>query len=182
MKPKAMSSKSSTTEASPKLRDTSSFSVEAARFDDIGALVELLGASVPHVSPDTVWHVPWTWQHYRLVRDAQGQIIGAGSLQPLQDGRAEIRGVVVDRSWRSTRIATMIIESLVGWAQERGIDAVCVTRKPGFFRQFGFQETLPSWLDLHRRPVELDASAESQGAYASKPRVAMTLGYGAASC
>lgn len=129
------------------------FSLERARRDDITELKSLLGGNVPDVSTDTVWHVPWTWQHYCVVRGPDG-IAAAGSLQPLSDRRAEIRGIVVASWARGRGLAKAVVEQLVVWAEEEGLEPVCATRKPELFRQLGFEETFPSWLDLRRRPTE----------------------------
>jgi N-acetylglutamate synthase-like GNAT family acetyltransferase len=151
--------------------------VEPARYEDVPALVRMLAHNVPHVSSDTVWHVPWTWQHYSIVR-CGGRMVAAGSIQPLDGGRAELRGIVVDRAYRGTGVATLLIQHLVEWASQRGLHAVCVTRKPELFRRLGFEETMPSWLDLRRRPTT--AVPEASPGVAPARRVTMARAHGGA--
>lgn len=146
---------------------------EPAAFADVRALIELLGESVPAVSPGTVWEIPWTWQHYRVVRDSFGSLAGAGSLRPLDERRAEIRGLVAAPEWRGAGVASALMDSLLQWARERELDVVCVTRKPEFFRRFGFTETTPSWVDPRRTLV--DSTCPALHAKASEPRVGMVL-------
>lgn len=140
--------------------------IRPATREDMQAIIDLLGADVPQVSAHTVWQVPWTWQHYLVACDDDTPI-AAGSLQPLGDGKAEIRGVVVADQWRGARIGRALVERLIERARTAGLDAVCVTREPEFFRRFGFESTAPLWVDLRRQPVPPLASAE--------PRFAMAL-------
>lgn len=152
--------------------------VAAATLRDVRALVELLGGSVPAVAAETVWEVPWTWQHYWIVRDASGDIVCAGSLRPLDDRRAEIRGLVVAPRARGTGIATVLVDHLLERADALGLEAVCVTRKPSFFRRFGFAETIASWVVPQRtlgkssfQPTSRSPLRAGEGE--SSPRVAM---------
>ncbi len=158
------------------------FAVEAARYDDVQALVRLLGDNVPHVSAETVWQVPWNWHHYRVIRAPSGDLIGAGSLQPLACGRLEIRGLVVHRDWRKSQLATSLMKSLLLEARRRGIDIVCITRRPSFFRRFGFNETSPTWLDARRRQVSGKQGPPIAASVSKRPRIAMTRGSGAQLC
>ena len=149
--------------------------IQPARADDVATLVQLLGAHIPDVAPDTVWHVPWNWRDYHVVWSGQ-RAIGAGSLQSLEQGDGEIRGIAVDSEHRGQGVATLIVDHLLKEARERAVRPVCVTRKPAFFRRFGFEETLPSWLDLRRRPHEVSQHVDGL----SQPRVTMALARGGA--
>lgn len=122
-----------------------------ARPSDVSALVALLGASVPDCTPQTVWELPWTWHHYRVVRTAGGAIAGAASSRPIAKGRAEIRGLTVAPTWRNHGIARALVRDLIEDAERNDMDVVCVTRSPDLFAKFGFHETPPTWLDHHRR-------------------------------
>lgn len=150
-------------------------SITPARSTDIQSLIRLAGANVPQVAANTVWEIPWTWKHYRVVRDSANQVIGAGALLPLDNRLAEIRGLVVDDMRRSSGIATKIVEHLLGYANKKGVDAVCVTRRPKFFRKFGFQESSPAWLNLRLSPVRSSRSAGHSGVDPIDTRVVMVL-------
>lgn len=143
-----------------------------ARPSDVEDLVALLGASVPDCTPQTVWELPWTWHHYRLVRSDDGDLVGAASLRPISKGRAEIRGLTVATSWRNRGIARALIQDLIREADRLDLDVVCVTRTPDLFVRFGFQETSPSWLD-HRRRSPTPVSAPTSRRVAMSRQVEM---------
>ncbi len=148
-------------------------SIENARPRDIGSLIQLIGASVPHVAPSTVWEIPWTWSYYQVLRDSTNCIIAAGALVPLGIRCAEIRGLAVSESSRGSGIATAIVEHLLSRAERSGLETVCVTRRPDFFRKLGFEETSPTWLHLQHSAAR-DLRSLGPIAYQSlHPRVAM---------
>ena len=141
-------------------------SIRSATADDALELRALLAAAVPDISRHTVWEVPWTWQHYLVVTDTAGEIIAAGSLQPLGHGKSEIRGVVVSDAARGGKLGRRLVLLLVERARSCGLDAVCMTREPGFFRKFGFENSAPTWVDCRRQPAT---------SRPSPPRFAMAL-------
>jgi N-acetylglutamate synthase-like GNAT family acetyltransferase len=151
----------------PKKSTPQSFTIRRARADDVESLVELLGASVPHCLPQTVWELPWAWHHYRVACSDDGEIIGAASLQPQSSGRAEVRGLTVASAWRGHGIAAALLTELIGEADRSSLDVVCVTRFPDFFSRFGFRETPPDWIDHHHRRSAHPARPKG-------PRIAMT--------
>ena len=116
---------------------------------DLPALVELL-AAVPGCLPETVWQLPWTWPSYRVIRCGDA-IVASGSLQELAGGLGEIRGLVVHPDHQARGHASTLVKALLGDAERRGLTPVCVTRKPGFFKRHGFQETPTEWLVAERR-------------------------------
>ena len=123
---------------------------------DLPALIELLGET-EGCAPLTVWSVPWQLYDYWLIRDEghQGNVIAAGSLQPIEGSRrAEIRGLVVAESHRGQGLASRIVEHLCRIAADRQLDVVCITTSPGFFERHGFEGVAPDWLPAHRRDVE----------------------------
>ena len=127
------------------------FSIRRARLDDLSDLVSLLGAAVPDCLPETVWQLPWTWHDYVVARDERGTLVAAGSLQRVDRRRAEIRGLTVAEGQRGRGLASPVIRTLMRIADRRGLDIVCVTRKPEFFARFGFHATPPDWLQVERR-------------------------------
>lgn len=149
--------------------------IQPAVSGDIQPLLRMLSSNLPDVALNTVWEIPWTWEHYLVTKDAADKIIGAGALMPLNNNLAEIRGVVVAQSERHSGIATRIVEHLLSWADSSDLDAVCVTRKPEFFRKFGFRETNPAWLDLQRKPKSALRIPSNSTHRQLAPRVAMAL-------
>jgi N-acetylglutamate synthase-like GNAT family acetyltransferase len=119
----------------------------------VGALVDLLGASVPDCLPQTVWELPWMWRHYRVACSPTGEIVGAASLQPQSGGRAELRGLTVTPEWRGCGIAGALVNEVIDAAERSSLDVLCVTRFPDFFGRFGFRETAPRWIDHRRRSI-----------------------------
>jgi len=143
------------------------FEISRARLEDVPELVRLLGASVPDCSPQTVWELPWMWHHYHVARSADGEIVGAASIQPAGRARAEVRGLTVAPSWRGRGVARALLGRLIERAERSGADLVCMTRSPELFLKFGFLETAPHWTDPRRRPCGPAEKPDS-------PRIAMS--------
>lgn len=143
------------------------FHLRSATPHDVRALIGLLAEAVPDCSPQTVWSVPWTWPHYRLVFDAEGALAGAGALVEVDASTVELRGLVVSQTHRGRGLATLLVSHLLECTQSSGRRMVCVTKNPRFFQKFGFQQTAPRWLehDPQRRI--------GFGARTPSPRVAM---------
>lgn len=142
---------------------------EPARIRDCRRLRELLEAAVPDCHPDTARSISQTWPSFTVVRDSLGRVVAAGALQRVDDERAEIRGLVVDPIARGQGLGHSIVLALIRAAQSQGLAAVCVTRRPEFFRRFGFCPTPASatlWLS-RRKPIKVDRAV--------RPRVAMHL-------
>lgn len=163
--------------------------ISRASSSDLATIVDLLTANIPHVSEHTLSALPQTWPTYFVARcPAQGNaLIGAASLQRLDEGRAEIRGLAVDENQRGCGIARMLVERLLDEARSEQLSAVCVTRRPEFFRRFGFEETSPSWLHLRSdESKRWTPRVAKLQAYSSRmieaPRVAMACGFGAMAC
>lgn len=125
---------------------------ESASFADQNRLAELLAAAVPDCHPETVFVVPESWHRFTVIRDSVSRrVVAACALLPLGDGRAEIRGLVVDPEHRGYGLASIVVRAVLAWARKCDLEAVCVTRRPEFFRRFGFKATRPSWLHLRKR-------------------------------
>lgn len=142
-------SRRSTSAGSPRSRE---IVVERVHAREVPELLSLLDAAVPDCAPETVWQLPYNWFRYFVAKRAgDGKLLAAGSLQPIDERRCEIRGLVVASDSRGCGLATTIVRHLVEEAEDRGLQTLCVTRKPAFFRRLGFHDTPPSWLSSHRR-------------------------------
>lgn len=150
-----------------------SWTIRSATREDIADLVGFLGTEIRDVSDHTVWQIPWTWQHYMVAHDADGRLIAAGSLQPLYRGKVELRGLAVADACRGHNLGRAIVENLIARAAARGQEILCVTRTPGFFRRFGFRDTLPAWLERGRGMAALVPPS---------PRIAMVFVPEVAAC
>jgi len=126
-------------------------SLDAARYEDQSALLTLLGDAIPSCSPETVWQLPWTWPSYLVLRHPSHGIIAAGSLQPIEGDRLELRGIVVHPEHRGEGLASRIVEALTQRAEALHKDLVCVTKSPDFFARFGFTSVQLNWLSPQRR-------------------------------
>lgn len=145
-----MSTRTATGAASPAAGDA--IVVERVLAGEVPELLSLLDAAVPDCAPETVWQLPYNWFRYRVAkRVGDRKLLAAGSLQPIDASRSEIRGLVVSRESRGRGLATTIVRHLVDEAEERGLETVCMTRKPALFRRLGFHDTPPFWLPPHRR-------------------------------
>jgi N-acetylglutamate synthase-like GNAT family acetyltransferase len=142
------------------LDEVKTFVVDDARRNDLPDLQRLLSDTVPECSPQTVWDLPFNWTEYRVIRDDDGSVIAASSLQTLSEDRAEIRGLVVDPEWHGRGLANILIEDLLDQARSEGREVVCVTRKPSFFQRYGFQYTFPTWLAPDRYVCSQAADAD----------------------
>ena len=153
---------------------TSLYRVQQATEEDMRGLIELLASKVPNVSVNTVWQVPWDWQHYHVVRDVEGNVIGSGALMPDDMQRSEIRGIAVHDDHRGMGLASRIIKSLIEKGLMQGRDVHCVTRCPDYFARFGFKETVHEWLDMStRQTARVTRQSGVEGPVA--PRVSMVL-------
>lgn len=124
--------------------------IRSAEREDLPELIALISTVVPDCLPETVWQLPWHWQDYVVAEGPKG-LEAAGSLQPVDGGTAEIRGICVHPEHRGRGLASSVVEELVHRAERRGLRAVCVTRKPAFFERLGFRETPTTWMRVERR-------------------------------
>ncbi len=114
---------------------------------EVASLSALLEGAVPECAPLTVWQLPYEWSRYVAAkRRDDGRLLGAASLQPLDGRRTELRGLVIAPDARGSGIATRLVRHLLAQADARGVEVVCVTRRPSFFRRLGFRDAPPSWL------------------------------------
>jgi amino-acid N-acetyltransferase len=77
-----------------------------------------------------------------VVAEANGKIVGMGSLLIMWGDLAEIRSLVIDPAYQGYGIGRAIVVQLLEEARALGLPRVfALTRKPGFFLKTGFQLT-----------------------------------------
>jgi amino-acid N-acetyltransferase len=77
-----------------------------------------------------------------VVAEADGKIVGMGSLLIMWGDLAEIRSLVIDPAYQGYGIGRAIVVQLLEEARALGLPRVfALTRKPGFFLKTGFQLT-----------------------------------------
>ncbi len=77
-----------------------------------------------------------------VVAEADGKIVGMGSLLIMWGDLAEIRSLVIDPAYHGQGVGRAIVSQLLGEARSLELPRVfALTRKPGFFLKIGFQLT-----------------------------------------
>lgn len=123
--------------------------VRPARLTDVPRMLPLLNEYarraeiLPRLEED-VYRSIREW----VLAEAEGRVIGMGSLLIMWHDLAEIRSLVVDPACQGQGVGRKVVEVLLGEARLLGLPRVfALTRKPGFFLKLGFQltriETLP---------------------------------------
>ncbi|PKO23565.1 MAG: GNAT family N-acetyltransferase [Chloroflexi bacterium HGW-Chloroflexi-1] len=80
-----------------------------------------------------------------LVAEADGQIVGCGSLVELTPRLVELRSLAVVPELRGTGLGRQLVEALVAQAREIGYEQLCaLTLNEGFFNRLGFP-TVDRW-------------------------------------
>jgi len=83
-----------------------------------------------------------------MIVEADGQIVGAGSLLILWGDIAEIRSLVVAPEWQGRGVGRSIVTALIAEARKLELPtAFALTRKANFFLRLGFELT-----DMHKLP------------------------------
>jgi len=123
--------------------------VRPARLTDVSRMLPLLNEYarraeiLPRLEED-VYRSIREW----VLAEAEGRVIGMGSLLIMWHDLAEIRSLVIDPAYQGQGVGRKVVEVLLGQARLLGLPRVfALTRKPGFFLKLGFQltriETLP---------------------------------------
>jgi amino-acid N-acetyltransferase len=77
-----------------------------------------------------------------VVAEAEGKIVGMGSLLIMWGDLAEVRSLVIDPACQGQGVGRAIVSQLLAEARSLGLPRVfALTRKPGFFLKMGFQLT-----------------------------------------
>ncbi|HXW00329.1 MAG TPA: N-acetyltransferase [Anaerolineae bacterium] len=77
-----------------------------------------------------------------VVAEADGKIVGMGSLLIMWGDLAEIRSLVIDQTYQGQGVGRAIVTQLLGEARMLGLPRVfALTRKPSFFLKMDFQLT-----------------------------------------
>lgn len=126
-----------------------SYTIRRARLADVPRMMPLLNeyARQAEILPRSEADVYQSIREW-VVAEAEGKIIGMGSLLIMWGDLAEIRSLVIDPAYQGQGVGREIVKLLVTEAQALGLPRLfALTRKPGFFLKIGFQltkiETLP---------------------------------------
>lgn len=79
------------------------------------------------------------WQRFTIAIDPAGQTIGCIQLKPHKGGSQELASLVVERSWRKQRVATLLIEHVKAKAG-RPLWLMCGSHLIPFYQKFDFVE------------------------------------------
>jgi amino-acid N-acetyltransferase len=122
------------------------YTVRRARTSDVPAIKRLLDADAGAgpgklLSKETVILYE-SVQEFWVAEDASGgDVSGCGALHVMWEDVAEIRTLVVDKSYRGQGIGHRIVGSLLSVARELGVSRVFVlTFETAFFARHGFEE------------------------------------------
>ncbi|HEX5689178.1 MAG TPA: GNAT family N-acetyltransferase, partial [Roseiflexaceae bacterium] len=124
--------------APPKL-----IAVRPAEEADVQAIADIVNANARqgHLlprSPDNIRASLANW----LVAEADGVVVGIGSLLSMSPTLVEIRSLAVLPAFRRYGVGAQVVNGLVGRARERGIPTVfALTRAVPFFERMGFSIT-----------------------------------------
>lgn len=118
--------------------------VRAAEDRDVATIAAIVAdfARQGHLLPRSMDNIRASLQHWVLA-EADGRIIGIGSLFPMGSGLIEIRSIAVLEEYRSLGAGANIVLALVDEAARRGYASVfALTRAVPFFERLGFERTL----------------------------------------
>lgn len=117
--------------------------VHKARLTDVPQMMPLLNEFakqaeiLPRMEAD-VYQSIRDW----LVAEADGKMVGMGSLLIMWSDLAEIRSLVIDPAYQGQGVGRALVAQLVAEARVMGLPRVfALTRKPGFFLKIGFELT-----------------------------------------
>jgi amino-acid N-acetyltransferase len=117
--------------------------VRKARLTDVPRMMPLLNeyAKQAEILPRMEAEVYQSIRDW-VVAEADGKIVGMGSLLIMWGDLAEIRSLVIDPAYQGYGIGRAIVAQLLDEARALGLPRVfALTRKPGFFLKTGFQLT-----------------------------------------
>lgn len=78
------------------------------------------------------------WQRFLVALDKDKNLIGCGQLKPHADGSMELASIAVEPKWRRRRVATAIIEGLLG-EYDGPLYLMCQSSLGPLYEKFGFQ-------------------------------------------
>ena len=117
--------------------------VRKARLIDVPLMMPLLTdyAKQAEILPRTEADVYQSIRDW-VVAEADGKIVGMGSLLIMWGDLAEIRSLAIDPTYQGQGVGRAIVAQLLVEAQALALPRVfALTRKPGFFLKMGFQLT-----------------------------------------
>ena len=113
--------------------------VSRARTEDLAEVSELLLRAVPDCIPQTVEQL---WERRDQIwvarRDDGGPILASAALVEMDDGRYELRSVIVEPGARGSGVGQELVSHLLANGGVGDGDVCCVTRHPRFFLRLGF--------------------------------------------
>jgi amino-acid N-acetyltransferase len=80
-------------------------------------------------------------QEFRVVEDADGELIGCGALHVMWEDLGEVRTLAAAPGWRGRGVGHAILEQIEADARQLGLTRLfCLTFETGFFERHGFVE------------------------------------------
>jgi len=118
--------------------------IRPARPEDVDRILELVNrfAAQNVMLPRTEAGIRRSLGDWLVAADEQqadGPIVGCGSLVALTPTLVEVRSLAVDDSQQGTGLGSRLVTELVTLARERGFEQVCaLTLRANFFERLGF--------------------------------------------
>ena len=117
--------------------------VRPAEEADVPAIVEIVNANARqgHLLPRSPENIRASLANW-LVAEADGAVVGIGSLLAMSPTLVEVRSLAVLPAFRRYGLGAQIVNGLVERARERGVPTVfALTRAVPFFERMGFHST-----------------------------------------
>jgi N-acetylglutamate synthase-like GNAT family acetyltransferase len=127
---------------------TTPLTLRAGAADDAPALLALVEAhrSEGHLLPRTLDDLVIHAARFVLAPDPGGAVIGCAELAPLSLAVAEVRTLVVDRSWRGLGLGSRLVGAVQRQARRAGFTVLCAfAHDPRAFVRLGFSLVPHVW-------------------------------------
>lgn len=129
---------------------------EPATPRDVPYIAQLLAQAAPETVERGTRDILSRLDRYLVLRSDDGQAIATTALDPIDDGRLELRSVAVDPTRRGHGLGRAIVTGAIQRAFAQGRDLYCYTFRPRFFERLGFRAVDASELPAREgRPDEL---------------------------
>jgi amino-acid N-acetyltransferase len=118
--------------------------VHKARLIDVPRMMPVLNefARQAEILPRMEADVYQSIRDWVVAEEADGKMVGMGSLLIMWNDLAEIRSLVIDPAYQNQGVGRALVAQLVAEARALDLPRVfALTRKPGFFLKMGFQLT-----------------------------------------
>ncbi len=114
--------------------------VEKAKPEDVRRIFDLISADPEHLLPRSEKEIGDYLDSFWVIRD-QGQVIATAAFENYSPRIAEIRSLIVDKSYRDKGLGKVLVRELVKLADENQ-EVFVVTSSVNFFKTFGFKPAL----------------------------------------